>query len=45
MLVEVGISDLEGVEKQAGAAKIDLVAGDGVHDGAESVLKPGAAAG
>lgn len=34
VVVEVGVCNLEGVEKQAGAAEVDVVGGDADHEGA-----------
>jgi hypothetical protein len=44
MLGEVYGCDLQAVEKQAGAAEIDVVSCDGAHDDAEGVLNVGAGA-
>jgi hypothetical protein len=45
VVVEVGVRDLEGVEKQAGAAKVDVVGGDADYEGAEGLLDVAAGVG
>jgi hypothetical protein len=45
VLGEVGGGELEGVEEEAGAAEVDVVAGDAVDDAAEGVLDLGAGVG
>ena len=42
---EVAAGDLEGVEEEAGAAGVELVAGDALDDEAEGVLDGGAVLG
>lgn len=41
VLGEVAVSDLEGVEEEAGAARVDVVGGETLHDGAEGLLNLG----
>lgn len=45
VVVEVGVCDLEGVEEEAGAAKVDVVSGDADHEGAEGLLDVAAGVG
>jgi hypothetical protein len=45
VVVEVGVCDLESVEKQAGAAKVDVVGGDADHDSSEGLLDVAAGVG
>jgi hypothetical protein len=45
MVVEVGVRNLESVEKQAGAAEVDVVGGDADHDGSECLLDVAAGVG
>ena len=45
VMVEIRVCDLERVEKQSGAAEVDVVGGDADHDGAEGVLDVSAGVG
>lgn len=45
MAGEVGAGDLEGVEEQTGASRVDVVVGDAGEDLAEGALDGGAAGG
>jgi hypothetical protein len=42
MFGEIGLGDLEGVEKEPGAACVDVVDGEAEHDGADGLLNLGA---